>query len=58
MRNIVLFILSILVVYGILNLIYLTADWISANVPPIIIYLVIVGGFAGIAYYFYKKEVE
>ena len=58
MKNIVLFILSIFVIYGILNLIELTADWISANVPPIIIYLGIVGGFSGTAYYFYKKEVE
>lgn len=58
MRNIVLVIISIVVIFGILNLIELTANWICLNVPPIIMYLGSIGIFAGIMYYFYKKEVE
>lgn len=58
MKNIVLFILSILVVYGILNLIYLTADWLCNVLPPFAIYLIIVGGFSAMVYFIYRKEIK
>lgn len=58
MKNIVLFILSIFVIFGILNLGNLISDWIAINISPIIIYLGIVGLFASTVYYFFKKEME
>ena len=56
MKNVVLFILSIFVILGILNLIEVTADWISANVPPFVIFSVIVLGISALGYFIIKEE--
>ena len=63
MRSLIkFFIVGIIVLglmFGIMGAVWLVntiADKFLSNLPPIMIYLLIVGGFAGISYFIYKQE--